>query len=170
MVSTGGAKLAAKLDLTSADHLLMITDKDIEKLARSQVVATLLPNTAFCLNKAYAPARKIIDSGCAVAIASDYNPGSCFSNSIPLLLSLSVINMKMTLNEAICALTLNGAAAIDKADEVGSIEVGKKADFIVLEYPGYEFLIYHTCKNNVKKVYKRGVKIYEKREDLTYED
>ncbi len=159
IVSTGGAGLAAKIGLSSADHLLMITDSDIEKLSKSDVVATLLPNTAFCLNKVYAPARKIIDSGCAVAIASDYNPGSCFSNSIPLLLALSVINMKMTLNEAICALTINGAAAIEKADELGSIEVGKKADFIVLEYPRYEFLIYHTCKNVVEKVYKKGVKI-----------
>ena len=159
----GGSGVAAEVGAASADHLLMIRKKDCEKLAASDTVATLLPATAFCLNKPYAPARELIDRGCAVALASDYNPGSCFTNSIPLLFALAVIHMKMSLEEALCALTLNGAAAVGKADRVGSIEPGKAADLVVLDKPQYEFLVYHTAKNLVREVYKDGNIVYRKR-------
>ena len=162
IVSTGGAELAAELGAVSADHLLAISKQGICDMAKSKTIATLLPCTAFCLNKPYAPARKMIDAGCAVALASDYNPGSCFTNSIPLMFALAVIHMGMTLEEALCALTLNGAAAVGMGKEIGSIEVGKKADLVVLSAPKYEFLVYHTAKNLVCEVIKNGKTVYQK--------
>lgn len=162
IVNLGGGKLAGELGAVSADHLLMTSEESIEAMKRNQVVATLLPNTAFCLNKSYAPARKIIDSGCGVALASDFNPGSCFSNSIPLMLALAAIHMKMTLNETLTAITLNGAAALGLEKEIGSIEAGKKADINLLAFPSYEFLVYHTGSNVVEKVIKKGDLVFER--------
>lgn len=161
IVPLNGAELAAQLKAVSADHLLMISQKGIESLAKENVIATLLPCTAFCLDKPYAPARKIIDGGCAVSLASDLNPGSCFSNSLPLIMALAVIHMKMTIEEALTAVTLNAAAALDRAWEIGSIEVGKKADLVILEYPSYKFLVYNTGANIVEKVIKNGEIAYE---------
>ncbi len=161
IVQLGGGELAGEIGAVSADHLLMVSDEGIEMLSKNKVIATLLPCTAFCLAKPYAPARKIIDKGGAVALASDFNPGSCFSSSVPLMLALAVIYMKMTIEEAITAITLNGAAAIDKADSIGTIEVGKKADLIMLKYPNYKFLVYHTGANIVEKVLKDGEFVYE---------
>lgn len=161
IISLGGAQLAGELRATSADHLLMVSDAGIEALEKHGVIATLLPCTAFCLNKPFAPARKIIDSGCAVALASDLNPGSCFANSIALMLALAVIKMNMSIEEAVTALTLNGAAAVNRADIIGSIEEGKKADLVVLDYPSYKFLVYHTGTNIVSKVIKEGKVVYE---------
>ncbi|HOO27403.1 MAG TPA: amidohydrolase family protein, partial [Lachnospiraceae bacterium] len=155
---------AAELQAVSADHLLMISEQGILDLAQSSTIATLLPCTAFCLNQPYAPARKMIDAGCAVALASDYNPGSSFTNSIPLLFALSAIQMKLSLEEILCALTLNGAAAIKKSKEIGSIEPGKRADLVVLSVPQYEFLVYHTCKNMVYEVIKDGKSVYKNTE------
>lgn len=156
IVTLGGAELSAELGAISADHLLMISEEGIQSMIDKRVVATLLPNTAFCLSKPYAPARKLIDNGAAVALASDYNPGSCFTNSIPLMIALAVIQMKMTIEEVITALTINGAAAIGRADSIGTLEVGKKADFSILNYTNYKFLVYHTCVNIVKHVIKEG--------------
>jgi imidazolonepropionase len=156
IIPLGGGELAAKIGCASADHLLAVSGEGIRMLAESDTVATLLPCTAFCLNKPYAPARKLIDAGCAVALASDYNPGSCFTNSIPLIFSLAVIHMGMTIEEALCSLTLNGAGALKKADTIGSIEPGKKADIAVLAYPDYRFLVYHSAKNIVTMVIKNG--------------
>ncbi|MEQ8199213.1 MAG: imidazolonepropionase [Clostridiaceae bacterium] len=161
IVQLGGGELAGEIGAVSADHLLMVSDEGIEKLSNNNVIATLLPCTAFCLAKPYAPARKIIDRGGAVALASDFNPGSCFSSSVPLMLALAVIHMKMTIEEAITAITLNGAAAIDKADRIGTIEIGKKADLVILKYPNYKFLVYNTGANIVEKVVKDGEVVYE---------
>jgi imidazolonepropionase len=162
IVDLGGGRLAGELGAISADHLLMASEESIGALKKNGVVATLLPNTAFCLNKPFAPARKIIESGCGVALASDFNPGSCFSNSVPLMLALAVIHMKMTLNETLTAITLNGAAALGLEKEIGSIEPGKKADINLLSYPSYEFLIYHTGSNVVEKVIKKGELVFER--------
>lgn len=161
IVSTNAAALAAWLHASSADHLLMISDPEIKEMAESSTVATLLPATAFCLDKPYAPARKLIDSGCAVALASDFNPGSCFADSIPLLFALAVIHMKMSVEEALCALTLNGAAALDRAEIAGSIEEGKQADINLLKYPDYRYLVYHTDANLIHQVIKGGEVVYE---------
>lgn len=157
IVPLGGAELAVRLHAVSADHLLHVSDNGIKKLARSGVVATLLPMTAFSLGEPYAPGRKMIDEGCAVALATDFNPGSCFSFSIPLLFSLACIQMKLTPEEALTALTINGAAALGRANKIGSIDVGKKADMILLEFPSYKFLPYHVGMNCVDTVIKDGV-------------
>ncbi|CUH95987.1 Imidazolonepropionase [Propionispora sp. 2/2-37] len=154
--SMGGAELAGELQAVSAEHLLHASDEGIRALAQNRVIATLLPNTAFCLNEPFAAARAMIDSGCAVALASDFNPGSCFSHSVPLILALACIKMKMTAEEALTAMTLNGAAALNRAGSVGSIEPGKQADLLLLKYPSYKFLIYHTGVNIVQKVIKKG--------------
>jgi imidazolonepropionase len=134
----------------------------IKALAKEGVVATLLPATAFSLKEPYANARNMIDSGCSVALASDFNPGSCFTHSIPLLIALATIEMNMTIEETIAALTINGAAALGRAEQIGSLEPGKKADIIVLEYPDYHFLNYHFAMNIVEMVFKNGTKVYQK--------
>lgn len=156
MVQLGGAELAVELSAASADHLLQASDEGIKQLADSEVIATLLPATAFCLKEEYARGRYMIDSGCAVALATDFNPGSCFTNSIPLVIALAALHMKMSIEEIISALTINAAAAVGKNDIVGSIEVGKKADIIILEYPSIHFLPYHAAVNIVETVIKNG--------------
>lgn len=161
IVALGGAELAAELGAVSADHLLQVSDRGIEKLAEKGVIATLLPATAFSLKEPYANARKMIDSGCAVALATDFNPGSCFTNSIPLIFALSTIYMGMSIEEAITAITINGAAAMKKEKDIGSIDPGKKADFVILEYPDYQFLHYHFAVNIVERVIKSGELVYE---------
>ena len=153
----GGAGLAADLGCLSADHLLKISDKDIDKMAKSQTVSTLLPLTAFSLMDDYAPARKMIDAGCAVALASDLNPGSCFSCSIPLMIALATIYMHMSVEEAVTALTINAATALGLQDEIGSIEEGKAGDVVILRYPSYKFLSYHFGMNIVETSVKGGI-------------
>lgn len=156
IVSLGGAELAAELRALSADHLLQASDNGIEDLAESNVVATLLPCTAFSLKEHYARGRYMIDAGCAVALATDLNPGSSFTNSIPLLIALACIYMQLSPEEAVTALTINGAAAVGRADRIGSIDVGKQGDLIILDYPSYKFLPYHIGMNIVKTVIKNG--------------
>ncbi len=156
IVQLGGAELAAELGAVSADHLLQASDKGIEEMAKAGVICSLLPITAFSLKEEYARGRYMIDNNCAVALATDLNPGSCFSNSIPLLIAVSAIQMRLSIEEIITALTINAAAAVNRADSVGSIEVGKKADIIVLEYPSIHFLPYHVGVNIVETVIKNG--------------
>lgn len=156
IVPFGGAELAARLKAVSADHLLHVSDAGIKRLARAGVIATLLPLTAFSLDEPFARGRQMIDAGCAVALATDYNPGSCFSCSIPLLFSLACIKMKLSPEEAVTALTINGAAAVGRAAQIGSIDVGKKADMILLKFPSYKFLPYHVGMNVVDSVVKDG--------------
>lgn len=156
IVTTGGAELAAALGALSADHLLHISEQGIRDLADSDTVATLLPLTAFTLREPYAPARKMIDAGCAVALATDLNPGSCLSGSIPLTFALACIYMQMSVEEAITALTLNGAAALGLADKIGSIEPGKYGDLVVLDTDNINMLPYYTGMNSVAITIKRG--------------
>ncbi len=125
-------------------------------MAKAGVICSLLPITAFSLKEEYARGRYMIDNNCAVALATDLNPGSCFSNSIPLLIAVSAIQMKLSIEEIITALTINAAAAVNRADSIGSIEVGKKADIIILEYPSIHFLPYHVGVNIVETVIKNG--------------
>ncbi|KOF56484.1 imidazolonepropionase [Clostridium sp. DMHC 10] len=154
--SFGGAELASSIGAISADHLLNVSDEGIKEMAKNKVVSVLLPATAFTLDKPFANARKMIDDGCAVALGSDYNPGSCFSNSIPLIISLACIKMRMTPEEILTALTINGAAALDREASIGSIEIGKKADLLMLKYPSYKYLMYNTGINIVDTVVKNG--------------
>ena len=158
----GGSELVARVGAVSADHLLKASDEGIRQMRDAGVISTILPLTAFGLKEEYAPARKMIDEGCAVALASDLNPGSCFSNSIPLMVALGCIYMNMSIEEVITALTINGAAAVDRADKVGSIEPGKAADIIFLKFPSIHFMPYHTAINLVETVIKNGDTVYHK--------
>ena len=158
----GGAELASRVGAVSADHLLKASDEGIRQMREAGVISTLLPATAFSLKEEYAPGRKMIDEGCAVALASDLNPGSCFTNSIPLLVALGCIYMNMSIEEVITALTINGAAAVDRADTVGSLEAGKQADIVILKFPSIHFMPYHTGINLVETVIKKGETVYHK--------
>jgi imidazolonepropionase len=162
IVQLGGAELAAELGAISADHLLQASDKGIRDMAQRGVIATLLPATAFSLREPYARGRYMIDNNCAVALATDLNPGSCFTESIPLIFALAVLYMELTIEEAVVALTINGAAALDRADTVGSIDVGKKGDIVVLEFPSYKYIPYHIGMSTVEKVVKNGNLVFEK--------
>lgn len=153
IVTLGGAELAVEMGALSADHLLHVSDSGIEMLASSNTVATLLPLTAFSLKEQYAPARRLIDAGAAVALATDLNPGSCFSGSIPLTISLACIYMGMTIEETITALTLNGAAALGMADQIGSLEPGKRADIIALDTDNINMLPYYVGINLVTNTF-----------------
>ena len=157
IVSFGGAELAAELGALSADHLLQASDAGIRAMADAGVVATLLPLTAFALKEPYARGREMIDAGCAVALATDLNPGSCFSGSIPLTIALACIYMKLSIEETITALTLNGAAALHRADRIGSIEVGKQGDFVILNSDNYHILPYYVGMNCVIMTIKGGM-------------
>jgi len=167
IIAMGGAELAGELQAISADHLLQASDAGIAALAEHRVVATVLPATAFCLHESYARARKMVDSGAAVALATDYNPGSCFSFSIPLVAALAAVQLKMTPAEIITALTINGAAAVGRGDKIGSLEYGKQADIIILEYPSHLFLTYHAGINIVDKVIKKGQVMIDNQRDKT---
>ncbi|MEA3361133.1 MAG: imidazolonepropionase [Thermodesulfobacteriota bacterium] len=162
IVQLGGTELAAEMEAVSADHLLQASDKGIQALAKSGTVATLLPLTAFSLREPYARGRYMIDHNCAVALATDLNPGSCFSESIPLIFALSTLYMGLTVEETVTALTINGAAAIDRANKIGSIDVGKKGDLIILEYPSYNYIPYHIGVSTVEKVIKDGNLVFDK--------
>jgi len=152
----GGAELAAEVGALSADHLLQASDAGMDALARAGVVATLLPATAFSLKEPYARAREMIRRGCAVALATDFNPGSSFTFSIPLIAALAALHLAMTPEEIISALTINGAAALGRADKVGSLDVGKAADIVVLDFPSYLFVPYYLGVNVVRQVIKGG--------------
>lgn len=156
IVTLGGAELAAEVGAVSADHLLHVSDEGVRRMAEAGVVATLLPLTAFTLKEPYAPARKFIDAGAAVALATDLNPGSCFSGSIPLTIALACIYMGMTIEETITALTLNGAAAVGLADKTGSLEAGKSADILILHFDNFRMLPYYVGMNCVKTVISQG--------------
>jgi len=162
IVQLGGAELAAELEAVSADHLLQASDQGIKDMAAAGVVATLLPATAFSLKESYANGRKMMDSNCAVALATDFNPGSCFTESIPLLFALATLHMNFSTEEAITALTINGAAALNRAQQIGSIDEGKKGDLIVLEFPSYTYIPYHLGVSTVEKVIKQGNLVFDK--------
>ena len=166
IVDIGGAELAAKMGAVSADHLLKANKKGIKQMAKSGTVATLLPATAFCLKDKFADARMIIDAGCPVALASDYNPGSSCTCSVPLIISLAALKMDMTVNEIITALTINAACALDRQNEIGSIEPGKKADIIISSYPSVDYLPYYAGINIVRTVIKNGKAVIENRRTI----
>lgn len=156
VVDLGGAKLAANLQVISADHLLRASDNGLEAMSAQNVVATLLPATAFSLGCDYPDAKKMLTKGLAVALATDYNPGSCHAYSIPFLIALATRQMGMSLESVITALTLNGAAALDLAHATGSIEVGKQGDVVIHECSDYTHLAYEIMNNTVSTVIKDG--------------
>lgn len=156
IVSLGGAELAAEVGAISADHLLKASQQGIEDLAKNGVIAVLLPGTAFFLMEKPADARKMIASGVPVALSTDRNPGSSPTESLPFIMNLACLTMKMTPAEVLTACTINAAHAIDKAKEVGSLEVGKKADLVIFDASNYQFLQYNYAVNLVNTVIKNG--------------
>lgn len=163
IVQLGGAELAAELKAVSADHLLQASDRGIKEIAKAGVVATLLPGTAFSLKEPYPRARYMMENHCAVALATDMNPGSCFTESVPLIFALATIYMHMSMEEALTAFTINGAAALNRAENVGSIDEGKKGDIVILEFPSYKYIPYHIGVNCVEKVIKNGRIVIDKK-------
>ena len=142
MGNTESAHLGAKLDAHSADHLLKISQKGITALAKSDTVAGLLPGTAFYLKEAYAPARKLLDAGARVAIATDFNPGSCYSLNLPLMMNLSALYMKMNAAEIFAGVTYSAAAALGLEARKGALLEGYDSDFVVLPYDRFEEMYY----------------------------
>jgi imidazolonepropionase len=156
IVDTGGASLAAEVGAISADHLLMSSKTGLRAMAQNGVIGVLLPGTPFCLMmQRYAPARRIIDYGVPVALATDLNP-NCWTESMQLMIQLACLKMRLTPAEAVTAATFNAACAIGVQDRVGSLEVGKQADCIILDCPNYQFLPYHFGVNLVETVVKKG--------------
>jgi imidazolonepropionase len=159
----GGAELAARVGAVSADHLLCVTDAGIEALAAAGTVATLLPGTAFFLGVDYAPARRLIERGVRVALASDCNPGTCPTENLPLVGTMACTQMGMLPAEALAALTLHAATAVGRSDRIGSLEVGKQADLVILDIPDYRQLFYHFGVSHVATVIKRGRVVFTAR-------
>ncbi len=154
---TDGATLAVELHAASADHLMHISERGIAALAKSDTVANLLPATSFFLmSQRYAPARALIDAGAIVSLSTDCNPGSSMTESMSMVMQLATLQMKMTVEESLTAATLNGAHSLRMADEIGSIEVGKRADIALLDAPNYFHLVYHFGVNLVRNVIKDG--------------
>ncbi len=159
-----GAQLAAELGCVSAEHLLVSNDAGIQAMADQDVIATLLPLTALSLKSDYARAKAMLDASCAIALATDFNPGSCFSYSMPMLMALATLQMDMDIKEVICGITLNGAAALKKADRIGTLEANKQADIAIFDCPTYVHLVYHMGINQCDMVIKNGKIIYKSKE------
>ena len=156
LARSGGAALAAELRTDSADHLLRIGREEIEALARAGTVAVLLPGTAWWMRSKPAPARALIEAGVAVAVATDANPGTCNTESLPAAAAHACLDSGMTAEEALTAMTLNAAASLRLASEIGSLEAGKSADFVLLDAPDDRHLIYHWGVNLVSAVIRGG--------------
>ncbi len=163
--SSGAAGLAVEVGATSADHLGAITDPDIQRLANSGVIATLLPSTLFMLGEQhYAPARKLIEAGAAVALATDFNPGTSPTLNMQFVLSLACTQMRMTPAEAIVAATMNGACAVRRGHRIGSIEPGKQADLAVYDVSDYREIPYFAAVNFCSATFKRGQLVWSRHE------
>ena len=157
LTSSGGAELAAKLGAVSADHLDYITAEAIENMKMAGTIPVLLPGAVFFLGlQRYAPARKMIGAGLPVALATDFNPGSCMTESMPLIMTLACIYMKMLIEEAWLGTTVHAAQAISRETTIGSFNIGAKADIVIWNIPNYKYLPYHFGVNLVAQVIKDG--------------
>ena len=156
-VDSGAAELAGEVGAFSADHLMAVSDAGINRLAENNVVAILLPGTTFFLGKtSYAPARQLMDAGLTVALATDFNPGSCHIQSMPFIMTLACMHMGMTVEEAYQSATYHGAKALGLEHEIGSIDVGKKADLVVWNLDSLLDIPYHVSNHSIQKVIKNG--------------
>ncbi len=158
--SIGGLDVALKHNAVSVDHLEVISENDVKKFSDAETAAVLLPGVSFFLDYDYAPARKLIDNNAIVALSTDYNPGSSHIANMNLIMSLASIKMKMTIEEVISAVTINAAKALDLAEDRGSIEIGKNADFAVFDTKDYSDIIYNVGKNLNLITIKSGSVIY----------
>ena len=152
----GGSRLAGELEAVSAEHLIAAGESGMDSMAAGGTTAMLLPATSFYLGKTYAPARTMIDKGIPVAIASDFNPGSCPSLNLQLAVNLGYLRYKMTPEEILTAVTINPACAINRGDLVGTIEEGKQADIVIWDAPDFEMLCYRFGSNLADKIIKKG--------------
>ncbi|MDM5295074.1 imidazolonepropionase [Peribacillus simplex] len=159
----GGAELAAEIGAISAEHLLKASEEGIQAMAKSGTIACLLPATALYLREDAAPGRRMVDEGVAVAISTDCNPGSSPTTSMPLVMNLACISMRLTPAEALTAATYNAACAINRQEKVGSLEVGKQADVVLWNVENYQELQYLFGVNHVKSVWKKGVQVVNDR-------
>ncbi|ASS92717.1 imidazolonepropionase [Peribacillus simplex] len=159
----GGAELAAKIGAISAEHLLKASEEGIQAMAKSGTIACLLPATALYLREDAAPGRRMVDEGVAVAISTDCNPGSSPTTSMPLVMNLACISMRLTPAEALTAATYNAACAINRQEKIGSLEVGKQADVVLWNVENYQELQYLFGVNHVKTVWKNGVQVVNDR-------
>ena len=153
----GGAQLAGELGAISAEHLIVCPPEGIESMAKGGVIACLLPATSFNLGSTFAPARDMVKAGVPVAMATDFNPGSCPCLNLQFVINLGCLKYKLTPEEVLTAVTLNGAAAIDMADKVGSVEVGKQGDLVIWDAPDLDYICYRVGSNLADTVIKRGV-------------
>lgn len=154
--SIGGIDAAVKANAVSVDHLEVLKDRDIKKLKNKNIIATLLPGVSYFLNISYPPARKLIENSVPVALATDFNPGSCMTENLQIIMSLASLKMKMTAEEILNAVTLNAAYSLYCQNLIGSIEVGKQADYLIFDFPSYKDLIYNFGVNRLLKVVKKG--------------
>jgi len=153
----GGVELGVEMGVTSMDHLDYVSNRGIELMAEKKIIGVLLPGVPFHLmTDHYAPARKMIEAGVPVALATDFNPGSCPTLSMQMIIALACRQMKLTPAQAINAATINAAYALDRGDKIGSLEVGKQADIIILDIPNHQQLPYWFGTNLVEKVIKKG--------------
>ncbi|MDD3192135.1 MAG: imidazolonepropionase [Bacilli bacterium] len=155
----GGAKLGVLYGAVSVDHLMATSDEDIIELSQSNTIANILPGTSFFLGKPYANARKMIDEGVAIAVASDYNPGSCPTENFQLITQLAANFLYLQEEEILHAVTINPAFQLGLADQKGSIEVGKDADLLLLDIPNLSYLFYHFGINHVSEVWIAGKRV-----------
>jgi len=155
IVNTNGAELAAEVKAITAEHLLKSSEEGIMKLSKANVIATLLPATSFCMDTNYANARFMINNNVPVALATDFNPG-CLCCAMQFVINLACYKLKMTPEEAITASTINSAYAIDMGNEVGSLEIGKKADILIIGVPNHKFIPLCLGGNIIEKVIKNG--------------
>jgi imidazolonepropionase len=154
---SGAAELAAEVGAVSADHLMEISEQGIQKLAENDVIATLLPGTTFFLGKdTYAPARKLLENSIDVALATDFNPGSCYIQSMPFIISLSCIHLGLAVEEAFAAATYFSSKALNLEEKVGSITIGRQADLIVWDVDHLMEIPYNVTDLAIKMVIKNG--------------
>lgn len=158
--SIGGAELAGELETTSSEHLMAISEAGILALKVSAVIANILPGTSFYLKKEYAPVRKMIEHGIQVALSTDYNPGSCPTENLQLIMQIAALYLNMSPIEVIKAVTINGAKSLNKEEQIGSIEIGKKADLVIFNSKSLEYILYHFGVNHTKMVIKNGKIVY----------
>lgn len=161
----GAAELAAELGALTADHLVEVSDEGITQMAKHGVVPMLLPVTTFFLRKDhYAPARKMLEAGCQVGVATDFNPGSSMTQNMQLAWSVAALKMGMMPEELLWATTLVPARSLEMADRVGSIETGKQADLVVMDIPNLNYLPYHVGINHNAMTIKKGEVVYQRNE------
>ncbi|MBQ1409968.1 MAG: imidazolonepropionase [Oscillospiraceae bacterium] len=153
----GGSQLAGQIGAISAEHLIVCPDEGIASMARGGTIACLLPATSFYLNSTYAPARKMIEQGVPVALASDYNPGSCPCLNLQLVMNIACLKYRLTPEEVLTGVTLNAAAAIGMAELVGSVDRAKQADLVIWDAPDLNYLCYRLGSNLAHTVIKKGV-------------